>query len=88
MEVIFIALVAFGGGIVAALLGWLESSIPFDRGKFGSSLLRALIAGVVFGVLYNYADTGVTVLDYAIAFLGGAGVDVLGNRAAGSLTTR
>ena len=86
MEVLLIALVAFGGGIVAALLGWLEAGTPFDKGKFGSSALRALIAGVAFGVLYNYADTGVTVLDYAIAFLGGAGVDVLGNRAAGSIS--
>jgi len=84
MEVLFIALVAFGGGIVASLLGWMESGEPFAVKKFSSSAIRALIAGVTFGVAYTYTNS-LLPLDFAIAFLGGAGIDVLGNRLAGSL---
>jgi len=82
MERLYIALVALLGGLVAALLGWLESNEPFDRRKFGGSVIRALIAGVVFAVGYHLSGT-VGILDLFYAFLGGAGVDVISNRIAG-----
>ena len=82
MNVFLIAAVAFAGGIVSALLGWLDSGESFNNKKFSASILRALIAGVVFGVGYTYANS-LSAIDIGVAFLGGAGVDVLGNRVSG-----
>ena len=84
MNVFYIALSAFLGGIVAAVLGWLDSGETFDPKKFASSVLRALLAAVVFAIAYNYADN-ISGADIGIAFLGGAGVDSLGNRISGSI---
>jgi len=85
MDRLYVALAALGGGLVAAFLGWLESNEPFDRRKFGGSAIRALIAAVIFAVGYQLSHIAVTVMDLFYAFLGGAGVDVLGNRIAGKL---
>jgi len=84
MERLYIALVALAGGLVAALLGWLESNEAFNTRKFGGSSIRALIAAVVFAIGYHLSSP-VGVLDLFYAFLGGAGVDVIGNRVAGKL---
>ena len=83
MERLIIALVALLGGMVAALVGWLDSKEAFDARKFGGSAVRSLIAGIVFAVGYHLSGT-VSILDLFYAFLGGAGVDVLSNRIAGS----
>jgi hypothetical protein len=82
MDRLYIALVALLGGLVAAFLGWLESGEPFDPRKFGGSGIRALVAGIIFAVGYQLSGS-VTLLDLFYAFLGGAGVDVLGNRISG-----
>ena len=84
MDRFYIALAALLGGLVAALLGWMESGEPFNPRKFGGSAVRALIAAVIFAVGYQLANS-VTALDLFYAFLGGAGVDVLGNRISGKL---
>lgn len=84
MEILYVALSAFGGGIAAAIMGWLDSGEQFVTRKFTSSLIRALVAGVVFAVGYTIIG-GVTIMDIIIAFCAGAGVDVLGNRVAGSI---
>ncbi len=81
MDRFYIALVALLGGLAAAFLGWMESGETFDPRKFGGSAIRALVAAVIFAVGYHFANH-VSVLDLFYAFLGGAGVDVLGNRAA------
>jgi hypothetical protein len=81
MDRFYIALASLSGGLVAALLGWLESAEPFNSRKFGGSVIRALIAGIVFAAGYQLSDHLVA-LDLFYAFLGGAGVDVLGNRIA------
>ncbi len=79
MDVVYISLCAFGGGIIAAVLGWIDSKEPFDSKKFMSSVIRALVAGFVFGI--GYALTGHPVArDFIIAFISGAGVDAIGNR--------
>ncbi len=85
MDRLYVALAALGGGLVAALLGWMESNEPFDWRKYGGSAIRALIAAVIFAAGYELTHTTVTILDLFYAFLGGAGVDVLGNRIAGKL---
>jgi len=87
MNVIWIGVAAFVGGMVAALLGWLETQEDFDARKFGSSGVRALVAAILFAVGFNYTNH-VTPIDIGWAFLGGAGIDVLGNRIAGSISAR
>jgi len=84
MNVVWIAVAAFSGGIVAALLGWLESKEPFDARKFSASIARALVAAVGFAVGYHYANS-ITPIDIGIAFCGGAGFDVLGHRISGAI---
>ena len=84
MDRLYISMAALLGGLVAALLGWMESSEPFNPRKFGGSAIRAVIATVIFAVGYELSDS-VTALDLFYAFLGGAGVDALGNRISGKL---
>ena len=82
MERLYISLAAILGGLAVALLGWLESHETFNVRKFGGSVIRALIAGAIFTAGYELAGS-ITWLDLFYAFLGGAGVDVIGNRIAG-----
>jgi len=84
MNVIWIGVAAFVGGIVAASLGYLDSQEPFELRKFSASIVRALVAAVIFAVGYSYTN-GLTPIDLGIAFVGGAGVDVLGNRISGAI---
>jgi hypothetical protein len=81
MYTVYIALAAFVGGVVAALLGFLESHEGFDSRKFGASAIRALIAALIFALANQGAPSAVNIL---YAFLGGAGIDVLVNRVGGS----
>jgi hypothetical protein len=82
MDKLWVAIAALLGGLAAAGLGWLESREPFDPHKFGGSVVRSLLAAVIFAVGYSFSDS-IGVLDLLAAFLGGAGVDVIGNRIAG-----
>lgn len=84
MNVVLISVTAFAGAMLSALLGWLDSKEAFDVRKFGASIVRAIIAGIAFAAAYQYLN-GIGPLDIAFAFLGGAGVDTLGNRVAGSI---
>ncbi len=83
MDRLLVGLLALAGGLAAALVGWIESKEAFDGRKFGGSAIRALLAAVVFAAGYQLSN-GINTLDLFYAFLGGAGVDVLGNRIAGS----
>ncbi len=84
MNVWIVALAAFVGGLVVALLGWFDSKESFDKKKFGASIIRSLIAGIIWAATYSVSDLPQEkILLYA--FLGGAGFDVLGNRVASSL---
>ena len=85
MGILYVSLAAFGGGIVAALLGWLESGENFIARKFASSVLRALVAGGVFAIGYVTMGEAVTIMGLVIAFMAGAGIDVVGHRVAGSI---
>jgi hypothetical protein len=85
MSVIYVAGAAFIGAIASGLLGWLDSQERFEARKFTSTVVRALIAGVGFAAAYQYTNNSLTSLDLAVAFLGGSGVDVLGNRISGSI---
>lgn len=87
MDVLWLGFTAFFGGIIAALIGWLESSEPFDGRKFGRSILKALVAGIGIGVSYQILSDNIQTIDLLYAFLAGAGVDVLGNRGAGAVSS-
>ena len=79
-DLVYIALAAFAGGMLSAILGWIDSSEPFNVRKFGRSAIFALLSGVAFGVGYNFVGQ-VGVRDLFLALLSGAGVDVLSHRA-------
>ena len=84
MGILYVSLAAFGGGIVSALLGWLESGESFIARKFASSVLRSLVAGAAFAITYAVVGEP-DMMSIIVAFMAGAGVDVLGNRLAGSI---
>ena len=84
MNTLYIAMAAFLGGVAAALLGWLESGVMFNPRKFGGSLIRSLIAAAIFAAGYQLSGS-IGIIDLLYAFLGGAGVDVIGNRISGKL---
>ena len=81
---LYVCLAAFGGGIVAALLGWMKSGEAFIARKFVPSVLRALVAGGAFALTYAWVGTS-TMTGIVIAFVAGAGVDVIGHRLASSV---
>jgi hypothetical protein len=84
MDKLWVAMAALIGGLASAGLGWLESKEPFDPRKFGGSAIRSLIAALIFVAGYSFSDS-IGILDLVYAFLGGAGVDVIGNRLAGKI---
>jgi hypothetical protein len=85
MYIWYLVIAAFFGGIISALLGWLDSGEPFAARKFSSSVLRALLAAAVFAIGYTVTPVLAGVFGIIAAFLAGAGVDVIGNRLAGSV---
>ena len=84
MNVILVGVSALVGGIVAAVLGWLDSGEVFEARKFSASIVRALIAGLGIAAAYSYANS-ITVLDIVICFLAGAGFDAGVNRISGAI---
>ena len=81
---IYVALSAFGGGILTALLGWLDSQEPFNARKFGRSMVAAILSGIGYALAYSAVDV-VGMRDILTAILGGAGVDVISNRVLGTV---
>ncbi|MBU0778239.1 hypothetical protein KKF82_08270 [Patescibacteria group bacterium] len=84
MNILWIGVAAFLGGIVSGVLGWLDSGEAFEIRKFSATIVRALVAGIVFAIGYHYAN-GLSPIDLGLAFVGGSGIDVLGNRISGSI---
>ena len=71
---LWIGLSAFGGGLLSALMGFLDSKELFDLRKFGQSAIASLIAGFGFALAYNLlGEPGIR--DYIVATLAGAGFD-------------
>ena len=83
MNLVYVAVAAFGGGVFSALMGWLDSKEPFNPRIFGKSVMFAVLAGIGFAVAYNFTD-GVTGKDISLAFLSGAGWDSITNRTLGA----
>lgn len=86
--VIILVILSVTGGIFAALLGWAESGEPFDIRKFAASAGRSFLAGLLSALFFaDIPPQDVTIWIYLAAFLMGAGVDVIGHRAAGTYRT-
>ena len=81
---LYVSLGAGGGGILAALLGWFESKENFEAIKFMPSVIRSVLAGVIFAVGYTVTGRAVTVVDVLIAIAAGAGIDAGLKRAVGA----
>ena len=87
INLIYIAVAAFFGGIATALIGWTQQGGSWNSKKFISSLVRSLVAGVGIAVAMDYSG-GTAPIIYLLAFLSGAGVEVGGNRVAGAIASR
>jgi hypothetical protein len=87
VEILILALLSVFGALFSAVLGWLDSGEPFDARKMASSLLRAVIAGFLAALGFSTLPA-VGIWDYIVAFLTGAGIDTVGNRAAGAVVAK
>ena len=75
---------AFLGALGAGVAGWWDSHEPFNGRKFMGSVWRALFAAMLFALGYDKVnDLGIA--NFITSFLGGAGVDVIGNRVQGGI---
>ena len=84
MWLLWIALAAFGGGLIAGLLGWVKADVGFSARKYLPTVIRALMAGGAIALTYNFVGDAASVADIVAAFMAGAGFDVLGHRIAGT----
>jgi len=90
MIFVYIALAAFVGGVVNALLGWTQTNDSFDARKFANSAIASFLGAIAIAVAANYAGAEgqdlislLTIL--GVAFLSGAGVSSGVSRIAGSM---
>ena len=84
---VWIVLAAFLGALGSGLAGWWDSNEAFNLRKFMGTVWRAVFAAMTFALAFEATEqTGFRI--YIAAFLGGAGVDVLGNRLQGGIVAR
>jgi len=91
MYILYFALAALGGALLAAVLGWLESGEAFVARKFFSSVIRAVFAAAFFAISSAFivpTTPAEWVLGILGAIVGGAGIDAGGNRIAGAIAAR
>ncbi len=79
---IILAIAAFGGGILSAIMGFVDSGEPFNLRKFSKSVIISLLAGIGVAVTSQSAQVGIK--EILMAVLAGAGSDVVVNRAVGA----
>jgi hypothetical protein len=86
-DYIIVIAAAFIGALGSGVAGWWDSNEPFEFRKFMGSVWSALFAAMLFALGYDKInDLGVA--NFITAFLGGAGVDVIGNRVQGGINNR
>jgi hypothetical protein len=86
---LLVAIAALTGAVTSAVLGWLDSGENFIARKFASSMIRAIFSGILFVIAFTplpNPDLWSFIIELGTAFLGGAGIDVLGHRIAGAVT--
>ncbi len=84
INIIYITLTAFMGGVAVALLGWTQQGGPWDWKKFLASIVRSLVGAVAIAATLDYSGATAPLV-YFIAFLSGTGFEVGGNRIAGAI---
>jgi len=80
---IILIVLTVAGALAVAFLGWIESGELFDFRKFGASVGRAIIGGLLAALIFE-GTTDPTTWTYITAFLIGAGIDVTGHRLSGA----
>ena len=85
MEIMYVGVAAFVGGVVDGALGWLGKGTPFSGRKFVPNIIRAMSAGGGIAMAYPLIEQMGLWPAIIAAFLAGAGIDVLGHRVAGSI---
>ena len=88
MNTILVIVVTIVGALVSATLGWIDSGEDFVGRKFASSIIHAILAAIIFAVGSYTTLASIGTWDFFVAFLGGAGIDVLGNRLEGFVSTK
>jgi len=87
LQILAVTILSILGALFTASLGWLESGEAFVPRKFAASILRAVIAGFVSALGFSTIQI-IGPWEYIVAFLTGAGIDVIGNRASGALKAK
>jgi len=85
MNVFYVGLAAFGGGVVSGLLGYIKAGEPFEPKKFMPTFLRSLLAGGTIAISYPLIQElglGTAIVG---GFLAGAGFDDVWHRLAGTI---
>jgi hypothetical protein len=75
LELIWIAIAAFIGALIAGYAGWLGSGEVWDSRKFGTTVLTAIGAAVAFALLYQFTAGSFGVRDILSALAGGIGLN-------------
>ncbi len=86
LDYIIVIIAAFFGSLGSGYFGYIKSGEPFNIHKFLPSIWSAILSAMVFALGFQKTmDIGT--YSFIIAFLGGAGIDVLTNRAQPATTT-
>lgn len=65
------------GGLAAGFLGWVESGEPFNGRKFIGTMGRSAVTGLLASLAFQDI-TDPNLWQFALAFVGGMGIDLLG----------
>ena len=84
INVIWVLVAAFLGGMATALIGWSQQGGPWNSKKFIGSLAGSMLGAVIAAFAIEY-ETATVPLIYLNAFLIGAGVEVGANRIIGAI---
>jgi len=87
INIIYVALAAFFGGMASGLIGWAEASTPWNGRKFIVTLVRSALGGVAIAIATDYSGATAPIV-YLLALLAGAGVEVGSNRIAGAIAKK
>lgn len=79
IQVVVLTALTIAGAVLSAIIGYLGSEDVFETQKFVSSMLTAVIAGALLAYGFSMLQV-IEVWDYLLAFLSGAGADVLRHR--------
>lgn len=82
-DLITAAVASSAGALVSGTLGWWDSHEPFNPRKFMGSVWRAVFAGMSWVATNQFVQVQGAV--WLVAFMGGAGIEVLGNRIQGGI---